>query len=77
MISVGEKRMKHLQNAAGTPMMSPLPDVSSLERLTLFPGEPSTRSRSGMRSPTLTKAGLVAWKACILAGALGKKRANR
>jgi hypothetical protein len=43
------------------PMIKPLP-VSSLARLTLLPGEPSTRSRLGSLSPTLTKTGAEAWK---------------
>lgn len=47
--------------AAGTPTMTPLP-VNSLAMLTLLPGESSTRSTLGMASPTLTKAGRVAWK---------------
>jgi hypothetical protein len=41
-----------LLKAAGTPTMRPEP--SSLERLTLFPGLPSTSSMSGTESPTLT-----------------------
>ena len=40
--------------AAGTPMMRPLPEASSLDRLTLSLGEPSTRSTFGRESPTLT-----------------------
>jgi hypothetical protein len=44
--------------AAGTPMITPLP-VNSLERLTLFPGEPSTRSMFGRESPVLTMARAV------------------
>lgn len=50
----------HLLNAAGTPMTKPL-SCTSLARLTLFPGEPSTRSTSGRRSPALTEGGRVAW----------------
>lgn len=43
-------------------MIKPLP-VSSLARLTVLPGEFSTRqSRSGMGSPTLTATGAVVWK---------------
>jgi len=42
------------EKAAGTPMIRPLPVASSLERLTLFPGESSKRSTSGIGSPTLT-----------------------
>lgn len=48
-------------NAAGTPMTRPFP-CSSLAKLTLFPGEASTRSISGMLSPALTKAGAVVEK---------------
>lgn len=35
-------------------MMTPLPEASSLERLTLLPGESSKRSTLGMESPCLT-----------------------
>jgi len=35
-------------------MMTPLPELSSLERLTLLPGESSKRSMLGMESPSLT-----------------------
>ena len=45
-------------NAAGTPRMTPLP-VSSVARLTWFPGEASTKSTLGMESPGLTKTGAV------------------
>lgn len=47
-------------NAAGTPIITPLPWASSLDKLTLLPGESSTRSRSGIRSLTATNAVLVA-----------------
>lgn len=55
----------YILKAAGTPMIKALPLApSSLDRLTLFPGEFSTRtSRSGIRSPARTKAGVVVWKA--------------
>ena len=46
--------MSNLLNAAGTPIISPLP-VSSLAKLTLFPGEFSVKtSRSGIASPAWT-----------------------
>ena len=48
--------------AAGTPMMRPLPEASSLDRLTLSLGEPSTRSTLGRESPTLTMLTGVWWK---------------
>lgn len=35
-------------------MMTPLPEASSLARLTLFPGESSKRSTLGIESPCLT-----------------------
>ena len=44
------------EKAAGTPMIRPLPDASSLDRLTLLPGESSNSSTSGIASPTLTYA---------------------
>lgn len=44
---VGEK-------AAGTPMTRPLPEASSLDRLTLLPGDVSKSSTSGTASPSLT-----------------------
>lgn len=44
----------YVLKAAGTPMMRPLPEASSWDRLTLSLGEPSTRSMFGMESPTLT-----------------------
>ena len=51
-----------LLKAAGTPTIKPLP-VSSFDRLTLFPGEFSTRtSRSGMLSPAFTATREVVWK---------------
>ena len=54
--------VRNILNAAGTPMITPLP-FSSLARLTLLPGEFSTRtSRLGMASPFWTKAGVVLWK---------------
>ena len=49
-------------------MMSPGPWASSLARLTLLPGESSTRSRSGTRSFTATDAGLVVRKVRLLTG---------
>lgn len=49
----------YLLKAAGTPIMRPLPEASSLCRLTLSPGEPSTRSTFGMESPTLTMLAAV------------------
>ena len=42
-------------------MIKPLP-LSSLARLTLFPGVPSTSSTEGMGSPTLTIFAVVVWK---------------
>lgn len=58
---MGDNRSDVLK-AAGVPMITPLPLIS-LARLTLFPGEFSTRtSRSGMESPFWTKAGAVLWK---------------
>ena len=42
-------------------MIKPLP-LSSLARLTLFPGVPSTSSTDGMGSPTLTILTVVVWK---------------
>lgn len=51
----------HVLNAAGTPMMRPLP-FNSLAMDTLLPGEFSTSSTSGIASPTLTKAREDAWK---------------
>lgn len=52
------------EKAAGTPTMTALGvDASSLARLSLLPGESSTRtSRSGIASPTFTKARGVAWR---------------
>lgn len=48
-------------NAAGVPMITPLPEIS-FDRFTLLPGEFSTRtSRSGTASPFCTKAGAVLW----------------
>jgi len=35
-------------------MITPLPEASSLARLTLFPGESSKRSTLGIESPCLT-----------------------
>lgn len=43
------------------PIISPLP-LSSLAMLTLFPGEPSARSTSGILSPTWTKRAAEEWK---------------
>ena len=65
-----------LLKAAGTPMMTPLPCLSSFDRFTLLPGESSTSSRSGIRSPTLTIAGLVGWRARVptVTGAEATKR---
>ena len=54
------QRQDGLLNAAGTPIITPLPCASSLDKLTLLPGESSTKSRSGIRSLTDTNAGLVA-----------------
>ena len=42
-------------------MIKPLP-LSSLARLTLFPGVPSTSSTEGIGSPTLTIFAVVVWK---------------
>lgn len=64
----------HLLNAAGTPTMTPLPE-SSLARLTLLPGEFSTRSMLGMESPFRTKAGAVLWKGAT--PARGRRVARR
>ena len=47
--------------AAGTPTIKPFP-VNCFERLTLLPGEPSTSSTSGSRSPVLTMMLGVDWK---------------
>lgn len=47
--------------AAGTPMIRPLP-FRTLDRLTLFPGDDSMSSTSGMLSPALTKARAEEWK---------------
>ena len=52
----GKRGDDNLLNAAGTPMIRPFP-FSSVARLTLFPGDPSTRSRLGMGSLILTYAG--------------------
>lgn len=49
-----------LLKAAGTPMIRPLP-LSSLAIETLFPGEFSMSSTSGMASPTLTQTRDEAW----------------
>jgi hypothetical protein len=54
-------QIEDVLNAAGTPMIKPLP-LSSLRRLTLWPGEFSTRSTSGSGSPTATHAGDEVWK---------------
>jgi hypothetical protein len=54
-VSTAERRCRDI------PMMMPLPLVNSFARLTLLPGEPSTRSTSGTLSPTLTNAGAEAW----------------
>lgn len=63
--------------AAGVPMITPLPLIS-LARLTLFPGEFSTRtSRSGMESPFWTKAGAVLWKRARWEKARGREVATR
>lgn len=53
----------YLLKAAGTPMIKALPLAPiSFNRLTLFPGEFSTRtSRSGIWSPA--RMGLALWKA--------------
>lgn len=52
----------NLLNAAGTPIIRALPLICSL-RLTLFPGESSTRtSRLGMLSPTLTNCLGEIWR---------------
>lgn len=48
----------HLLNAAGTPMITPLP-ANSLAKLTFVPGEPSCNSTFGTRSPTRTYMGDV------------------
>lgn len=57
-------------------MIRPLP-ASSCARLTLLPGEPSTRSTSGSLSPTLTSAGAEAWNRRRLARqrVTGRRRA--
>ena len=41
-------------------MMIPEPEASSVARLTLFPGLPSTSSTLGIESPTLTMIAIVA-----------------
>lgn len=46
----------NILNAAGTPITRLLP-FNSRARFTLLPGEPSTRSTSGIGSPALTNAG--------------------
>lgn len=52
----------HALKAAGVPIMTAL-FLISLARLTLLPGEFSTRtSRFGMASPFCTNAGAVLWK---------------
>lgn len=45
---------RNLLNAAGTPMIKPLPEDSSFARLTLVPGVVSMRSTEGIASPVLT-----------------------
>lgn len=62
--------------AAGTPMINPL--SSSCDRLTLLPGEFSTRTvRSGIRSPTSTQAGREVWNdACEAARSRGSMQAS-
>ena len=67
---------EYLLKAAGTPMMSPGPWASSLDKLTWLPGESSTRSRSGTRSFTATNAGLVVRKVRLLTGDEATKRAR-
>ena len=68
---------KNVLNAAGTPMMRPLP-LSSVERLTLSPGEPSTRSTLGILSPTLTMVAAVVWKGLQVVGSVrGRVRARK
>ena len=57
----------HLLKAAGTPMIIELPLLISSAKLTLLPGEFSTRtSSSGMLSPTLINGLAELWK--VLAG---------
>jgi len=58
---VGE-REGYVLNAAGTPMIKPLPLESSLERSTLFPGELSCSSTLGIGSPALTMFAIDMWK---------------
>lgn len=48
-------------------MMRPSAPVNSLARLTLFPGEFSTRSTEGIESPALTMAAAVDDKDLALA----------
>ena len=64
------------ENAAGTPTMTPFPDLNSSARLTLLPGESSTStSKSGISWPTRTKARGVEWK--LRAATEGRARATR
>lgn len=70
--------MGHVLNAAGVPTMMPFAPLNSFARLTLFPGEPSTRtSRSGRGSPALTKAARVLWKSARCALARGRAVVRR
>jgi hypothetical protein len=53
-------------NAAGTPIIKDFPLLTSSAKLTLLPGESSTRTSSfGMLSPTLTKRPAELWKDLI------------
>lgn len=73
--STAQRSANYVLNAPGTPMMRPLEEDSSLARLTLLAGEPSVRSRFGIESPALTKAGRVEWK--VLAAEMQDERAAR
>lgn len=66
-------RGSSLLNAAGTPIIKPLP-FSSLASESLLPGELSMSSTSGMASPTLTFRRDAAEKARAERGMEGAKR---
>lgn len=55
MIYPGTWESEHVGlKAAGTPIMIPEPEPSSVARLTFSPGLPSLSSTDGIESPTLT-----------------------
>lgn len=63
--------------AAGVPMIRPFPLIS-FARLTLLPGDPSTKtSRSGIASPFWTNAGAVLWKDAACGLTRGRRVARR